>query len=53
MTQSTTPASNSTTKKKSNVKTVAVGWGWHDKDQLKIVSPDFIIDNPRDLLKIF
>lgn len=38
--------------KKSNVKTVAVGWGWHDKNQLKIVSPDFIIDNPKDLLKI-
>ena len=37
---------------KSGVKTVAVGWGWHDKEQLKIVSPDFIINNPKELLKI-
>lgn len=38
--------------KKSNVKTIAVGWGWHNKEQLKIVAPDYIIDNPKDLLKI-
>ena len=37
---------------KSGVKTAAVGWGWHDKEKLKIVSPDFIINNPKDLLKI-
>ena len=37
---------------KSGVKTVAVGWGWHDKEQLKIVSPDFLIDSPKDLFKI-
>jgi phosphoglycolate phosphatase len=37
---------------KSGVKTAAVGWGWHDKEQLKIVSPDFIINNPKELLKI-
>ncbi len=38
--------------KKSGVKTVAVSWGWHDKEQLKEVSPDFLIDNPKDLFKI-
>ena len=37
---------------KSGVKTAAVSWGWHDKEQLKIVSPDFIIDVPEDLFKI-
>ena len=38
--------------KKSSVKTVAVTWGWHKKEQLQEVSPDFLIDTPKDLLKI-
>lgn len=36
----------------SGVKTVAVGWGWHDKEQLKVVSPDYIIDTPEGLFNI-
>ena len=38
--------------KKSGVKTVAVTWGWHKKEQLKEVSPDFLIDKPSDFLKL-
>lgn len=38
--------------KKSNVKTVAVTWGWHKKEQLKKVEPDFLIESPQDLFKI-
>lgn len=38
--------------KKSGVKTVAVVWGWHEKEQLEKVSPDFLIHAPSDLFKI-
>jgi phosphoglycolate phosphatase len=38
--------------KKAGVKTVAVTWGWHKKEQLQEVSPDFLIDLPKDLFKI-
>ena len=38
--------------KKSGVKTVAVTWGWHKKEQLKEVSPDFLIGKPSDFLKL-
>ena len=35
--------------KKACVKTVAVSWGWHKKEQLEELDPDFIIDNPKEL----
>ncbi len=38
--------------KMAGVKTVAVTWGWHTKEQLAARNPDFLIDNPEDLLKI-
>jgi phosphoglycolate phosphatase len=37
---------------KSGVKTAAVGWGWHNKKQLKVISPDFFVDTPEDLFNI-
>lgn len=36
----------------AGVKTVAVTWGWHKKERLVTVSPDYIIETPDDLLKI-
>jgi phosphoglycolate phosphatase len=36
----------------AGVKTVAVTWGWHNKERLETVSPDYLIETPDDLLKI-
>lgn len=36
----------------AGVKTVAVTWGWHNKERLETVSPDHLIETPDDLLKI-
>jgi phosphoglycolate phosphatase len=36
----------------AGVKTVAVTWGWHTKERLETVSPDYLIETPNDLLKI-
>ena len=38
--------------KKAGVKTIAVTWGWHDKERLKKENPDYLIDNPNQLLTI-
>lgn len=38
--------------KKADVKTVAVSWGWHSKDKLMNVNPDFFVDKPQDLQSI-
>ncbi len=38
--------------KKAGVTTVAVAWGWHDKDKLKQVKPDFIVDNPKEISNV-
>lgn len=38
--------------KEAKVKTVAVTWGWHSREKLKSVSPDYIIDTPGELLRI-
>jgi phosphoglycolate phosphatase len=38
--------------KKAGVRTVAVGWGWHSRERLAAVHPDFLADTPEDLLKI-
>lgn len=38
--------------KEANVKTVAVTWGWHSREKLKLVEPDYIIDTPDELLRI-
>jgi phosphoglycolate phosphatase len=36
----------------AGVKTVAVTWGWHNKERLEMASPDYVIETPDDLLKI-
>ena len=38
--------------KKAGVRTVAVTWGWHTREQLQRSHPDYLIDQPEDLLKI-
>jgi HAD superfamily hydrolase (TIGR01549 family) len=39
--------------KKAQVKTVVVTWGFHDKKKLEKENPDFIVEKPEDLLKLF
>ena len=36
----------------AGVKTVAVTWGWHDKDRFEKVNPDYLIETPEGLLYI-
>ena len=38
--------------KMAGVKTVAVTWGWHNRERLAAAHPDFIIDKPLELLNI-
>lgn len=38
--------------KMAGVKTIAVTWGWHTKEQLAAMKPDYLFDKPEDLLKI-
>ena len=36
----------------AGVRTVAVSWGWHSRDRLAAVRPDYMVDHPSDLLGI-
>ena len=36
----------------AGVKTVAVTWGWHNKERLETIKPDYLIDTPDDLLAL-
>lgn len=38
--------------KASQVNSIAVGWGWHKKDDLLGHSPDYFIETPYDLVKL-
>lgn len=38
--------------KAAGIKTVAVTWGWHNRERLALPAPDWIFDHPRDLLKL-
>ncbi len=38
--------------KQAGVKAVAVTWGWHSRETLEAAGPDFIVQEPEDLLKI-
>lgn len=38
--------------KEAGVKTIAVTWGWHTKEKLKRMRPDYVIDNPHGLINI-
>lgn len=37
----------------AEVNTVAVTWGWHNKERLEKVNPDYLIEAPDELLKIY
>ena len=39
--------------KKAGAKTVAVTWGWHDENRLKKGKPDYMVRNPKELIKLF
>jgi len=36
----------------AGVRSVAVTWGWHGRERLAAVNPDFLIDTPEELLAI-
>jgi phosphoglycolate phosphatase len=36
----------------AGVRSVAVTWGWHDRERLIAVHPDFVVDTPEGLLSI-
>jgi phosphoglycolate phosphatase len=36
----------------AGVRSVAVTWGWHDRERLVAVRPDFVVDTPEGLLSI-
>ena len=38
--------------KQAGVKTVGVTWGWHSKEKMAASQPDYLFDQPEDLLKI-
>ena len=38
--------------KKADVKAVAVTWGYHSRKMLEKVKPDYIVDTPKELLKV-
>lgn len=38
---------------RANIKSIAVGWGHQSKHKLITGNPDFIVDRPKDLLKLF
>jgi len=38
---------------RAGVKTIAVSWGYHAREELEKVEPDFIVNKPEELLNIF
>ncbi|PKN06377.1 MAG: hypothetical protein CVU72_04805, partial [Deltaproteobacteria bacterium HGW-Deltaproteobacteria-7] len=38
--------------KQAGVKTVGVTWGWHSKEKMAAAGPDFLFDNPRELMQL-
>ena len=38
--------------KQAGVQTVGVSWGWHDKAKMAAANPDYLFDEPEDLLKL-
>lgn len=39
--------------KNAGVKTVGVTWGWHGKNRLKVETPEYLINEPKQLTKLF
>lgn len=38
--------------KQAGVVTVAVSWGYHNKEHLRSANPDFLLDSPQDLISL-
>jgi phosphoglycolate phosphatase len=38
--------------REAGVQTVAVTWGWHSREKLVAVHPDFLVDRPEELLRM-
>ncbi|MEN6469430.1 MAG: HAD family hydrolase [Smithella sp.] len=38
--------------REAGVKTVGVTWGWHNKEKMAAVQPDYLFDKPEDLLQL-
>jgi phosphoglycolate phosphatase len=38
--------------REAGVRTVAVTWGWHSRERLVAVHPDFLVDRPEELLRL-
>jgi len=38
--------------KQAGVKTVGVTWGWHSKEKMAASKPDYLFDNPKELLQL-
>ena len=38
--------------KQAGVKTVGVTWGWHSKEKMAAAKPDYLFDNPKELLQL-
>jgi len=38
--------------RQAGVKTVGVTWGWHSKEKMAAVEPDYLFDTPKDLLQL-
>ncbi len=38
--------------KQAGVRTVGVTWGWHDKIKMAASNPDYLFDDPQELLKL-
>ena len=36
----------------AGVKTVGVTWGWHSKDKMTAAKPDYLFDDPQELLQL-
>lgn len=38
--------------KQAGIKTVGVTWGWHNKEKMAAAGPDYLFDDPLELLKL-
>jgi phosphoglycolate phosphatase len=38
--------------KQAGVKTVGVTWGWHSKEKMASAKPDYLFENPREILQL-
>jgi phosphoglycolate phosphatase len=38
--------------REAGVKTVGITWGWHGKEKMAAAKPDYLFDNPQELLQL-